>query len=215
MKTICLPILCVALAGLCGCNFKSIHGSGVAKTETRMVGAFSKINVTGSPEVEITVGSPASLTITADDNLLPIIETKVDGDTLDIGSTESYSTSLGVKLKITVPKFEGASVTGSSEIHATGVSARDFIASVTGSGSIVLAGSADLLDGQITGSGEIKATELAAKNASVGVTGSGRVLVNASEKVDASITGSGSVRYSGNPPTVQKRITGSGQIKPR
>ncbi len=215
MKTICLPILCVALAGLCGCDFKSIHGSGVAKTETRTVGAFSKINVTGSPEVEIAVGAPVSLTITADDNLLPIIETKVDGDTLNIGSKESYSTSIGVKLKITVPKLDGASVTGSSEIHADGVSAKKFTASVTGSGSIVLKGSADLLDGQITGSGEIKAMELATKTVSVGVTGSGRALVNASETVDASITGSGSVRYSGNPPNVQKRITGSGEIKPR
>ena len=47
------------------------------------------------------------------------------------------------------------------------------------------------------------------------VYGSGDATVRASEQLDASVTGSGDVHYSGNPPKVRKNVTGSGGIAPR
>ena len=212
MKTLFMPLVCFSLLHLCGCSFVGIHGSGVAKTETRPVASFSKIELAGSPDVEVTIGSPQSLVVTADDNLLPIIETKVANGTLQIGSKQSYETHLGINVKITVAKLEAVSVSGSGNIHATGLTAGDMDATVTGSGDVMLKGAINLLSGQITGSGQLQAGDLAAKTVRVGVTGSGDANVHATEELEASVTGSGDVKYSGNPGKVQKRVTGSGSI---
>jgi hypothetical protein len=210
-----MPVLCLGLMSIGSCNLNAIHGSGVAKTESRAVAAFSKIDLSGSPDVEVTIGPAASVAVTADDNILPIIETKVEGDTLRIGSKGSYNTRLGVKLIITVPALDGVSVLGSGDIHVTGLKAGDMDASVTGSGDVTLAGNADRLHAKITGSGDLRAGELGAKEVRVTVTGSGDATVRATEQLDASVTGSGDVRYSGKPPQVRKNVIGSGDIAPR
>jgi hypothetical protein len=215
MRMMCLPVFCLGLISISHCNPDAIHGSGVSKTETRAVGTFSKIDLAGSPDVEVAVGSDASVKVTADDNILPLIETTVEGRTLRIGSKGSYSTSLGVKVNITVPALDGASVLGSGDIRVTGLKAGDMDASVTGSGDVTLSGVVDLLRAKILGSGDLKAGELAAKKVRVVVTGSGDAAVRAADELEASVLGSGNVRYYGNPPGVKKNITGSGDIRPR
>ena len=214
MKMMSMPLVCLGLIGLGGCGLNAIHGSGAAKTEARAVGSFSKIDLSGAPDVEVTVGPAASVAVTADDNLLPLIETTVDGETLKIDSKHSYSTSIGVTVKITVPSLHGVLVTGSGDIHAAGLKEGELEASVTGSGDITLSGNVDRLRAHIVGSGDLRAGDLAAKNVSVGVTGSGDAAVRATEQLDASVTGSGNVRYAGNPTKVGRNVTGSGDIGP-
>jgi hypothetical protein len=211
----CMPVLCLGLMSFGSCDSNAIHGSGSAKTESRSVASFSKIELSGSPDVEVAIGPAQSVDVTTDDNLLPIIETKVESDTLKIDSKQSYNTSLGVKVKITVPVLNGVSVSGSGNISAKGVKSGDLEASVTGSGDVTLTGMADLLRGHITGSGELRAGDLAAKNVRITVTGSGDATVHANEELEAQVTGSGDVHYSGNPPKVKKSITGSGSIARR
>jgi hypothetical protein len=204
--------LCLGLITIGNCNPNAIHGSGVSKTESRAVGSFSKIDLSGSPEVRVAVGSDTSVAVTADDNILPIIETKVEGDTLRINSKQSYSTSLGVKVNITVPSLNGVSISGSGDIKVTGLKAGDMDVSVTGSGNLTLSGGVDGLHARIVGSGDLRAGELAAKRVRVAVTGSGDAAVRATEELDASVTGSGDVRYFGHPHQVRRSVTGSGNI---
>jgi hypothetical protein len=212
MRIASLPVLCLGLVTIGDCNPNAIHGSGTSKTESRSVGSFSNINLTGSPDVEVEVGPDTSVAVTADDNILPVIETTVDGDTLNIGSKQSYSSSHGVNVKITVPALNGASVAGSGDIRVTGLKAESMEATITGSGDVTLKGAADRLRARITGSGDLRAGDLAAKDVHVSVTGSGDATVRATEQLDASVTGSGDVHYYGNPPQVRKNVTGSGDI---
>ena len=210
-----MPCLCVSLALINGCNWNAVRGSGVAKTESRALASFSKIDLTGSPDVEVAVGPAESVVVTADDNLLPLIETTVKGDTLEIGSHHSYSTSLGVKLKITIPAIDGVHISGSGNIDVTGLKSDDLEAGITGSGNITLKGAVTKLHGHITGSGDLRAGDLGAKNVEVTVTGSGNAMVHATDQLNANVTGSGDIRYSGNPAQVRKNIIGSGDVAPR
>jgi hypothetical protein len=214
MNMICVPVLCLGLITIGNCNPNAIHGSGLSKTESRAAGSFSRIDLAGSPAVEVAVGPATSVSVTTDDNILPVIETKVSGDTLSIRSKCSYNTSLGVKVSITVPALEGVSVSGSGNIHVAGLKAGDMEAGVTGSGNVTLSGVADRLSGQITGSGNLRAGDFDAKRVRVTVTGSGNATIRATEELDASVTGSGNVHYSGNPPEVRRNVTGSGKISP-
>jgi hypothetical protein len=212
MKMACVTALCFGLVTISDCNPNAIHGSGVSKTESRAVGSFSKIDLAGSPDVDVTVGPAASVSVTTDDNLLPLIETTVNGDTLSIGSKDSYNTSIGVKVNITVPMLDDVSVSGSGDIHVTGLTAGDFESRVTGSGDVTASGVVDRLSARITGSGDLRAGDLTAKHVHVNVTGSGDATIHATEELDATVTGSGDVHYSGNPTQVRKSITGSGDI---
>jgi hypothetical protein len=215
MKMVCLPVLCLGLITINNCNPNAIRGSGVSKTESRAVASFSKIDLSGSGDVEVAVGPSQSVSVTTDDNILPIIETIVSGDTLSIGSEGSYNTKVGVKVNITVPALDGVSVSGSGNFHVKGLKAGNMDVGVTGSGDVTLLGVVDQLTGQITGSGNIRTVDLTAKRVNLTVTGSGNATVLATEELDASVTGSGDVRYSGNPHKVEKNVTGSGNISPQ
>jgi hypothetical protein len=215
MKMTCVPVLCLAAITINNCDVNAVSGSGVSKTESRSVGSFSKIELSGSPDVEVAVGSPMSVSVTADDNILPLVETKVSGDTLDIDSKGSYNTHIGVTVKITAPTLEGVSVSGSGNIHVTGLKGDEMEAGITGSGNVDLSGAVGRLKAHITGSGDLKANDLSAKHVKVSVTGSGDATIQATEELDASVTGSGDVHYSGNPPEVRKNVIGSGDVSPK
>jgi len=73
-------------------------------------------------------------------------------------------------------------------------------------------GSTDSLRVSIPGSGDLRADGLTARDAAVTIDGSGKALVNATGTLDASIAGSGSIAYLGDP-EVSRRIDGSGEIR--
>jgi hypothetical protein len=212
MKTVFLSFLCLGLVNVGDCNPNAIHGSGNIKTEARNVGPFTKINLSGSPDITVTIGPELSVAVTTDDNILPVINTTVEGATLNVYSKQSYSASQEVKVKITMPALDGVSVSGSGDIQVTGLKAGELEARVTGSGDVTLKGSAERLRAEVTGSGDVHAGDLSAKNARVNVTGSGDVTVRATAELEATVTGSGDVNYYGNPPQVNKHVTGSGDI---
>jgi hypothetical protein len=204
-----------AMFGVSGCGFGGprVKGSGVARTETREVGGFTRVESAGSANVTIQIGGTQSVVIETDDNILPLIETSVKGDRLVIGSHGSYSTRIGVKVTITVPALDEARISGSGNITVSGVAAKEFEAHISGSGDIRISGSSDSLKASIAGSGGIDATKLPVTAADASVTGSGNIKVVATQSLHARIAGSGDVRYGGNPPEIHKQVTGSGSVR--
>jgi uncharacterized protein YaiE (UPF0345 family) len=76
-----------------------------------------------------------------------------------------------------------------------------------------LTGTAAYFDGQVQGSGNIEALGLSAGKASVVIQGSGDIAITAIEDLNATVEGSGNVRYRGKP-QVTSRILGSGTVVP-
>jgi hypothetical protein len=83
----------------------------------------------------------------------------------------------------------------------------------SGAATVVLDGTVDQLLADLTGASELKAKALQAKTVEISTTGAGDAWVTATEKLRAAITGAGDVSYSGNPQTVERRITGAGTIR--
>lgn len=208
-------LLAVAGTGCFDIVFGGVQGSGTVESEQRDVGPFTRIDLTGSPDVDVRVGEPLEVIVETDDNLLPLIETRVEGDTLHVGSTKSYSTRKGVVIRVRVPSLESVSVQGSGDITATGVAGESFEAEVTGSGDIVARGTVRSVRATISGSGDIDLSDLRAEDAAVTVRGSGDIEVYATGELDASVVGSGDIRYRGDPSDVRREVTGSGDIVAR
>ena len=191
---------------------EQVTGSGVSKTEQRDVGEFQKIHVNGSPNVKIIIGDKRSVSVTSDDNLLPVIETNVEDGALVIGGKQGFSTEIGVTVQITVPKLEAVAVHGSGDVEVKGLEAEKFKAEIQGSGDITVAGRADELDVEIQGSGDVNLDDLQAKRAAVEVQGSGDSTVKVSDELTVHLAGSGDVKYIGEP-KVTKTGDASGNVK--
>jgi hypothetical protein len=104
-------------------------------------------------------------------------------------------------------------VSGSGSIESDLGDVQYINASVSGSGDLTLTGSCDTLTLQIAGSGNINADELRAKVVEAKIAGSGNGRLHVSDKLTASIAGSGNLTYSGNPDKVDQSVAGSGRIR--
>jgi Putative auto-transporter adhesin, head GIN domain len=85
--------------------------------------------------------------------------------------------------------------------------------SLSGSGNMKLSGSAENSKVRVIGSGNFTSSSLVTVTSAVHVSGSGKAEINASDKVDAAIRGSGDVRYTGTAKTINSSKSGSGEIR--
>jgi len=83
---------------------------------------------------------------------------------------------------------------------------------ISGSGNIKLSGNAENSSVRVIGSGKFTGRDLITLNSAVHVSGSGNAEINANDKVDASVNGSGDVSYTGAAKIVNSKTSGSGGI---
>jgi hypothetical protein len=190
-----------------------IRGSGNVTTEARPVGPFTSINLASSGKVVVERTGAVSLSLTADDNLLPLFISEVKGDTLYLSVAKGKSIQGKIPIyRVTVADFHGIRIEGSGDVTATRLDGDALTVAIAGAGDVRVAGRADDLTFSISGSGSLDAAQLQAKRAKVAIAGSGNATVNASDTLDARISGSGDVTYIGAP-QVTSHVAGSGSIK--
>jgi hypothetical protein len=192
----------------------STRGSGVAASETRTLAQFSALELAGSNNVSVQVGTPQSVVVHADDNLVGKVRTTVRSGTLVIETTGSFSTRAPMRVSVVVPELTSVSLSGSGNVIVDGVDSPSFTASLPGSGTLLVAGRADHLEASLPGSGQMNLHGLRARAVQVELSGSGEIQVYAADSLDAEVSGSGSVMYAGNPPHVARTVTGIGAVEP-
>ncbi len=195
-----------------GCKRTGIPGSGVAATEVRDVSYFDEIEFLGVGRLEVTVGQAKRLEMTADDNLLPVLRTVVQGTRLVIESTEEIRPRVPIVIKAAVPELKLISGAGFPEVVVEGVQNDNFSIAIKGNGRVMARGQTGNLKISVAGYGDVQTTELAAEKVKVTIMGNGYVVTNAVKTLDVSITGAGTVLYRGEP-EVHERIVGSGTVR--
>jgi Putative auto-transporter adhesin, head GIN domain len=93
------------------------------------------------------------------------------------------------------------------------LSGHSFAIESTGATRVQLDGAVDDLVTDMTGASKLDANGLRVKTATISSTGASKADVNVSESLKVSITGAGKVTYAGNPPTIDKQISGAGSIR--
>ena len=220
-------VLCLPLATLLldGCRFVEviqnkidtpITGSGTVKTESRQVSGFSRIYLKAVGDVTVRQTGRESLKIEAEDNILPLLETKVVKGALELGMQEGYNLRKHKPIRFTVEvrTLEGISLTGAGNISVENIKSAKLTAALTGSGNIRLRGQAEELTVSLTGAGNYEGSGFSTRRAKVTVSGTGDAHVSASEELDAQVSGVGSITYAGSP-KVRKSVTGVGSVKQR
>jgi len=227
-----LLFTCLALL-LNACSY--LRGSGNIVSEERTIQAFRQVEIFGAGELILSQGETESLTIEADDNLLPYIESQVRGDTLYLGLDAPWMSFIRptrpLRFYLTVTdlrqaKIAGAGaisaqrlevddisfyINGSGEIRVDDLQAQQVSATINGSGRCEFDGQSEDQQVIINGSGKYLGQGLSSETTSVTINGSGNVNVWVESALSVNINGSGEVRYKGAPRLTQ-RIAGSGDI---
>jgi Putative auto-transporter adhesin, head GIN domain len=230
-------LLFASLLGSCqyGIN-KRVRGNGHIVTVDKPIGRFTSVHSSTFADIRLKQGTENSVRIEAEENLIDYIvfEIKDNKLVIDTRSNISLSTNRSVIVYITSPVYEQIILSGSGEVNIDGritnteklsfrssgsgeiqgeVDAPVVDINVSGSGDINISGQTKDVKLSITGSCNGNLGDLKAENADIQISGSGDAIVQASIKLVANITGSGDVRYKGNPPTVTKTVTGSGEVR--
>jgi hypothetical protein len=214
----------------------AVPGSGVMEKETRKITDFNTITIRYPAEVVIRQGEKESLTIEADDNLLPQLSTDVRSGTLIIENKEDnwadrVDPTETVQITITVKdlngiKFNSAgtllvedlqsdelelSISGAGEVTLTGLEIGNLDISLSGAGTIHADGVAENVRINISGLGSFEGEGLSSQTADVEISGAGSASLRVEKELTAKVSGAGSVNYYGDP-EVSQHISGAGAV---
>jgi hypothetical protein len=214
---------------------ETIDGSGVSATETRDISEVNEVVLSGTGDLVIVPGSIPSLTVTADDNVLPAIESdNVNGKlTLKPRSRTNIRTRTKIVYTLTTPSLSAVTVSGAGNvrstrlesdnltvklsgagnIHLSNLTCKSLNLTVSGAGTAHLAGSAEKLTLKLSGAGEIEAAGLKSSSADVHISGAVNATVWATDDLHARVSGAGGIKYKGTP-KVEQKVSGAGRIRP-
>ncbi|QLH42378.1 MAG: DUF2807 domain-containing protein [Coxiellaceae bacterium] len=163
---------------LAACGQQPIKGSGKQITDNRSAASFNKIVLLGDFEVVATVGGQGpQVSVTADDNIVPFIQTNVKGDTLTVMPAKNKNLLATSKPKITVNAADLTKIEldGKGMVNVVGLKADKVKVKLNGTGQITLAGNVQAVDLRLMGTGIINAKDLKANDAEIRLSGSGQV----------------------------------------
>ena len=209
-------LLSALLLTLASCSKNKLNGSGDTVTDTRNVSSFSRIEASGSEEVEILYSSERRVEVSGYRNLVDEFETTVSGNTLRLRYDDDNWNirNNNIRVRVYTPSLEELSASGSGDVTVLNSGALNLRkAEGSGSGDITIAQpQVANLTLRLTGSGKMLARDASAKEVDAKTTGSGAIEVSVTEELDAEITGSGNIDYWGKP-RVNAKVSGSGEVR--
>ncbi|MFH1160938.1 MAG: head GIN domain-containing protein [bacterium] len=236
MKTsICTSFLIFGLLGIASCE--KIKGKGEVISQIRTVTGYAGINLAIDGEVFFTTDSVYYLEIQAQQNILDVLQTVVEGSGNTLVIQYKHGVHIGshepIKIFIAAPNINQMAINGSGDIFVTNpmlsnflettisgsgnisisqLEVNEFQATVSGSGNIeTTMGAVNYQQLTISGSGNIDQVGVESDTTFANISGSGNISVWVNKLLDATISGSGSVMYKGNP-VINSHISGSGTI---
>lgn len=209
------------------------RGSGNVIEESRQVSSFNKVELDGFGEIIITQGSKESLTIEAEDNLIPFITTNIKGNNLEIGykrginvtPTKTVRFYLDVKDIHSLSLNGGGSIrsdrlkadtlevelNGGGDIEIDDLETDSLIVNFSGAGGFTASGYAKRQKIDFNGAGGYNAEDLLSQDVVITIDGVGKATLWAEKTLDMTINGAGIVSYYGEPKVVQ-HTSGVGNV---
>jgi hypothetical protein len=210
-----------------------IKGNGDVKQEKRNATAFRDIGTSGEFKVYIQQGNTHAISVEAESNLLPYIETEIDGHELEIKVKKGYQLkpTRPINVYVTMEQVNELAASGSGgfysknklktsslELSVSGsadadldVDAQNMKVAVSGASNVKLKGSAAQAHYSVSGKADIAAFDLQSDDVHIGISGSANANVNAQKKLEVGVSGMGNVKYKGNP-SISQSVSGMGRI---
>jgi len=198
------------------CSIKhSVKGSGTTTSEDRTAGYVSSIDITGDFIIDVTCGKQNSIKVEAEDNILPLIETKVEDEKLTISTKEDITALREVRITIAIHTLKELESDGKSKITVKALHTDELDVSANEEGIIELEGKVDELNITIDDEAKVLAKSVITKKTYVSIYGEGKAEVNARRYLEASVKGKGVIDYWGDPEEISISASGGGAVNKR
>lgn len=197
---------------------KTVRGSKNYVTKELKVSDFTKLSVTGSPDVTyIQKPGKPEVKVYTSDNIVDLLDIHVKDNTLYIGFKKNVNVSYDkLEVHVSSGKLNGIAVAGSGDVELkNGLKTDNLKISVAGSGDVEGDNlSCQDLDISIAGSGDVEGDNVICSNLKVSVAGSGDMKLErlTADFTKASIAGSGTVVLKGSTQEAEYSVAGSGDL---
>lgn len=178
-----------------------VTGSGVTVTEAIPVSGISGVSISSVGLLIIEQSGSESLTVTAEENILPLITVDVVGDLLILGiePNTQVNTSQGVVYRLNVVELDRITLSGATQVEAAGLNSNYLEVTLSGASTAVLAGTAERQRLIVSGASRCDAAALSSRFATVDISGASSAIVRVSELLEGQVTGAAVLEYYGNP----------------
>ncbi len=188
-----------------------VDGSGNFVTQSRSVSGFNGVSLTNSGTLLIEQTGSESLTITAEDNILPLLRSDVVGGQLILGPLPGDVIRGGERVyELTVRNLNEVSTGTASTVEFTRVDTPHLDVNVAPVTAMTITGSAGEQDINISGPSSYEAAELQSRVVRINATGPSRTTLRVSRRLEVTISLPAVVEYIGNPVV---SITGDGEVQ--
>lgn len=234
-----IKILCALAIALTvtSCHFDvhwgQIDGNGNVITEIREVGDFTGVRGSAGMDVFLTEGTENKVVVEADENLMEIIETSVEGNTLKIGTQKSIGRSKSRKVHVTYVKLENIEASSGADVIANSVIKNETLSLESSSGAdleleilakevyintssgadIKVTGRAERLVADASSGSDLKARQLEVLSCKAEASSGASIEVNTKKEMEGHASSGGDIRYYGNPSDVSVRDGVSGNVR--
>ncbi len=213
---------------------ESVNGSGKSKTEERSIGEVTEVATSGGGTVELTRGDTPSIRVSADDNILPLLEIKNNNGTLTFETKFGYEINpvTPITYVVTIPQLKKLTVSETGNVKAVSLKGDALTIKLSGAGSAslkdidykslsltlegaahaTLAGVAEQTTFRLSGAGKINAEDLKSGKNDTEVAGNGKATVWATDELKVNVFGTGKFEYKGQP-RIEQSVSGEGSCK--
>ena len=193
-------------------HFGGVKGSGNVTTESREISGFNAVDVGGVFQVDITAKKDFAVEIEADDNIIGLITTEVDGNVLKIGTERKISPTSLIRVHVFAPDIENLEVPGAANVALNGIDNPALSVDSSGASKIKIAGETAKLTVDVSGATQIDAEELNAGDADVEASGASHVNVKVSGSLRTEASGASKIVYIGEPSSVERKTSGASSV---
>jgi hypothetical protein len=213
-----------------------ITGSGRTTTENYDFSDFTKLSIGSAFQTEVTQGSNYAVSVTVDDNLVEYLDVRVDGDTLHIGLKPRISLGFRnttLRAQVTMPDVVGLDLSGATRTQVTGfknekpanvqvsgasqlrgdITTGQMRMDASGASNVDISGSTGSLNVEASGASTVRLDDFTSTDTQVQASGASNITVNASGKLTGDASGASTVRYVGNPASVQVDTSGASSVR--
>lgn len=218
-----------ALALLCGCGHDDVTGhgnvittapdgivgSGVVVSQSRDASGFTAVTVTGPLRLVLEQAASESLEVTAEDNVLPLVQTEVRGDRLFLGlgaHTRSLAITREIVCRVRARQIREVAASGAARVEISGVEGEQLSLTLSGAATAVARGNATRLKLDVSGASRLDAGALLSRDAGAAIDGASYALVRAADSLVVTVSGASVLEYLGDP-VVTPVVSGASVVR--
>lgn len=228
-----------ALLALAACGLADntvVAGNGEVIERSIDLDGFEAVILNGIGTVNITTGSAHSVVLSAESNIADVLTHRVsDGRLiLSVENNTSITPTRGITYTVTLPTLARLELDGAGDFNVDRVTGESLVIRTDGAGSVSIAsieveqlevrligvGSVTVQGGSVTrqtvridGVGGYNARAMTSDEADIVVAGAGSATITVTGTLSGSLDGVGSIRYAGDPATVNVEVNALGSLQ--